>query len=47
VVSNPEFLAEGSAVRNLEEPDRVLIGGIESESGKMFAIIPPMRRADC
>lgn len=34
VVSNPEFLAEGSAVINLDEPDRVLIGGMETESGK-------------
>jgi len=33
VISNPEFLAEGSAVRDLIEPDRVLIGSHQTESG--------------
>jgi len=34
VLSNPEFLAEGTAVRDMEEPDRVLIGGRTTESGQ-------------
>ncbi len=33
VLSNPEFLAEGTAMDDLEAPDRVLIGGETSEAG--------------
>lgn len=34
ILSNPEFLAEGTAIEDLESPDRVLIGGDNTESGQ-------------
>lgn len=33
ILSNPEFLAEGTAISDLLNPDRVLIGSLQTESG--------------
>jgi UDPglucose 6-dehydrogenase len=35
ILSNPEFLAEGSAIDDLFAPDRVLIGSLETSEGKI------------
>ena len=39
VLSNPEFLAEGTAIRDLEVPDRVLIGGEDVQSIEALATV--------
>ena len=37
VLSNPEFLAEGTAIVDLEDPDRVLIGGEDPQAIEALA----------
>ncbi len=39
VLSNPEFLAEGTAINDLENPDRVLIGGEDPKAIKALVNI--------
>ena len=48
VLSNPEFLAEGTAIADLEAPDRVLIGGQDRDALEALAAVysnwvPPER----
>ena len=48
VLSNPEFLAEGTAIADLESPDRVLIGGQDTDALEALALVysqwvPPER----
>ena len=38
ILSNPEFLAEGTAVRDLLDPDRVLIGGNAEDAQQIDAV---------
>jgi UDPglucose 6-dehydrogenase len=35
ILSNPEFMAEGTAISDMEEPDRVLIGSKETATGRV------------
>lgn len=35
ILSNPEFLAEGTAIKDLFAPDRVLIGSLQTPEGKV------------
>ena len=35
ILSNPEFMAEGTAISDMEFPDRVLIGAKETETGRV------------
>ena len=47
VVSNPEFLREGSAIEDFMQPDRVVVGSWDDRATKiMLDIYSPLRLAD-
>ncbi|KAF2162550.1 hypothetical protein M409DRAFT_69118 [Zasmidium cellare ATCC 36951] len=37
ILSNPEFLAEGTAINDLQKPDRILIGSLADDRGRHAA----------
>lgn len=37
ILSNPEFLAEGTAINDLQKPDRILIGSLADDRGRAAA----------
>ena len=39
VLSSPEFLAEGTAIKDLENPDHVLIGGEDTTALEQLSLI--------
>ena len=45
-VSNPEFLAEGSAIRDFMNPDRIVVGASEPEDGERVAELHAKLEAD-
>ena len=47
VLSNPEFLAEGTAIKDLLYPDRVLIGMTTCFIGQLLAKFVPMYQGQC
>ena len=48
ILSNPEFLAEGTAIDDLQHADRMLIGGEENENGQraMEALVDVLCQLD-
>lgn len=42
VVSNPEFLREGSAIEDFLYPDRIVLGGAGSDVGRVAALYKPV-----